>query len=106
MVARHVRRSVVISNLRVGLLPMDSDRLPLRKRKDVLHGAARAAPSDRALNSPATYPKRSRVPRDRISRVRDRAAAKKDWPMPGEVAVQHRIEQVWHWALVRTSGFR
>src|SRR4051794_7512388 len=51
-VTRQVRRSVVMSNLRVGLLAMDSDRLPLRKRKDVLHGAARAAPSDRALNSP------------------------------------------------------
>src|SRR4051794_14926990 len=53
MAARQVRRSVVISNLRVGLLAMDSDRLPLRKRKDVLHGAAATFLSDRALNSPA-----------------------------------------------------
>src|SRR4051794_8579814 len=52
MAARQVRRSVVISNLRVGLLAMDSDRLPLRKRKDVLHGAAATFLSDRALNSP------------------------------------------------------
>jgi hypothetical protein len=33
-----------MSNLRVGLLPMDSDRTPLGKQKDVLHGAARTAP--------------------------------------------------------------
>src|SRR3954454_19433901 len=61
MVARQVRRSVVISNLRGGVLAMDSDRLalrkrkdgwpsldpprpPLRKRKDSLHGAAPAPP--------------------------------------------------------------
>src|SRR4051812_17225942 len=54
MADRQVRRSVVIRNLRVGLLAMDSDRLPLRKRKDVLHGAVRAALSDRALNSPVS----------------------------------------------------
>src|SRR3954469_18071770 len=59
MAARQVRRSVVISNLRVGLLAMDSDRLPLRKRKDVLHGAAATFLSDRALNSPALRPSRT-----------------------------------------------
>src|SRR3954464_9573049 len=52
MAARQVRRSVVIRNLRVGLLAMDSDRLPLQKQKDVLHGAAATFLSDRALNSP------------------------------------------------------
>src|SRR3954466_14743697 len=52
MVARQVRRSVVMSNLRVGLLAMDSDRLPLRKRKDVLHGAARAVPLRQSVEQP------------------------------------------------------
>src|SRR4051812_45434473 len=52
MVARQVRRSVVMSNLRVGLLAMDSDRLPLRKRKDVLHGAVRAAPLRQSVKQP------------------------------------------------------
>src|SRR4051812_659032 len=52
MVARQVRRSVVMSNLRVGLLAMDSDRLPLRKRKDVLHGAVRAAPLRQSVEQP------------------------------------------------------
>src|SRR5829696_6950718 len=52
MAARQVRRSVVISNLRVGLLAMDSDRLPLRKRKDILHGAARAAPLRQSVEQP------------------------------------------------------
>src|SRR3954451_7589872 len=52
MVARQVRRSVVIRNLRVGLLAMDSDRLPLRKRKDVLHGAVRAAPLRQSVEQP------------------------------------------------------
>src|SRR5215210_2426778 len=52
MVARQVRRSVVMSNLRVGLLPMDSDRLPLRKRKDVLHGAVRAAALRQSVEQP------------------------------------------------------
>src|SRR3954464_7009244 len=49
MAARQVRRSVVMSNLRVGLLPMDSDRTPLGKGKDVLHGAARAAPLEHSV---------------------------------------------------------
>src|SRR4051794_18124288 len=52
MVARQVRRSVVIRNLRVGLLAMDSDRLPLRKRKDVLHGAVRAVPLRQSVEQP------------------------------------------------------
>src|SRR5215210_341655 len=52
MVARQVRRSVVISNLRVGLLPMDSDRTPLGKGKDVLHGAARAVPLRQSVEQP------------------------------------------------------
>src|SRR3954451_13387552 len=52
MVARQVRRSVVMSNLRVGLLAMDSDRLPLRKRKDVLHGAVRAVPLRQSVEQP------------------------------------------------------
>src|SRR3954466_8589672 len=52
MAVRQVRRSVVISNLRVGLLAMDSDRLPLRKRKDVLHGAVRAVPLRQSVEQP------------------------------------------------------
>src|SRR5829696_3576342 len=56
MAARQVRRSVVISNLRVGLLAMDSDRLPLRKRKDILHGAARAAPLRQSVEQPWLEP--------------------------------------------------
>src|SRR3954464_4403859 len=51
-VTRQVRRSVVMSNLRVGLLAMDSDRLPLRKRKDVLHGAVRAVPLRQSVEQP------------------------------------------------------
>src|SRR3954453_24149369 len=54
MAVRQVRRSVVIRNLRVGLLAMDSDRLPLRKRKDVLHGAARAVPLRQSVEQPWT----------------------------------------------------
>src|SRR4051812_23366096 len=56
MVARQVRRSVVIRNLRVGLLTMDSDRLPLRKRKDVLHGAVRAVPLKQSVEQPCRNP--------------------------------------------------
>jgi hypothetical protein len=52
MAVRQVRRSVVIRNLRVGLLAMDSDRLPLRKRKDVLHGAVRAVPLRHSVEQP------------------------------------------------------
>src|SRR3954453_17916910 len=52
MVARQVRRSVVMSNLRVGLLPMDSDRTPLGKWKNVLHGGARAAPLRQSVEQP------------------------------------------------------
>src|SRR5215207_1899917 len=54
MAARQVRRSVVMSNLQIRLLPIDSDRLPLRKRKDVLHGAARAAPLEHSVEQPWT----------------------------------------------------
>src|SRR5215218_4574440 len=50
--ARQVRRSVVISNLRVGLLPMDSDRTPLGKQKDLLHGAARVVPLRQSVEQP------------------------------------------------------
>src|SRR3954466_6842717 len=52
MVARQVRRSVVMSNLQIRLLPMDSDRTPLGKGKDVLHGAARAAPLRQSVEQP------------------------------------------------------
>src|SRR4051794_32859531 len=52
MAARQVRRSVVMSNLRVGLLPMDSDRTPLGKGKNVLHGAVRAAPLEHSVEQP------------------------------------------------------
>src|SRR4051794_18178291 len=52
MAARQVRRSVVMSNLRVGLLPMDSDQTPLGKGKDVLHGATRAAPLRQSVEQP------------------------------------------------------
>src|SRR5215210_7677916 len=52
MVARQVRRSVVMSNLQIRLLPMDSDRTPLGKGKDVLHGAARAAPLIQSVEQP------------------------------------------------------
>src|SRR3954469_11255939 len=52
MVARQVRRSVVMSNLQIRLLPMDSDRTPLEKGKDVLHGAARAAPLRQSVEQP------------------------------------------------------
>src|SRR5215207_5526496 len=55
MVARQVRRSVVISNLRVGLLPMDSDRTPLGKGKDVLHGDARAVPLRQSVEQPCSW---------------------------------------------------
>jgi len=34
------------------LLAMDSDRLPLRKRKDVLHGAVRAVPLRQSVEQP------------------------------------------------------
>src|SRR3954465_12845967 len=52
MVARQVRRSVVMSNLQIRLLPMDSDRTPLEKGKNVLHGAARAAPLRQSVEQP------------------------------------------------------
>src|SRR4051812_44785584 len=52
MAARQVRRSVVMSNLRVGLLAMDSDQTPLGKGKDVLHGATRAAPLRQSVEQP------------------------------------------------------
>src|SRR4051795_2628549 len=52
MALRQVRRSVVIRNLRVGLPAMDSDRLPLRKRKDVSHGAVRAVPLRQSVEQP------------------------------------------------------
>src|SRR3982751_1715009 len=52
MVARQVRRSVVMSNLQIRLLPMDSDRTPLEKGKDVLHGAARATPLRQSVEQP------------------------------------------------------
>jgi len=52
MVAKQVRRSVVISNLQIGLLPIDSDRTPLGKGKDVLHGAARAVPLRQSVEQP------------------------------------------------------
>src|SRR5688500_6424371 len=58
------------------------------------------------LTTLATDPKRSRVHLDRRTLVRYDAAAEQDRPMPGEVAVQHRIEQVWYRALVRAPGFR
>src|SRR3982751_3033515 len=51
MVAKQVRRSVVMSNLRVGLLARDSDRPPLGKGKDVLHDA-RAAPLRQSVEQP------------------------------------------------------
>src|SRR4051795_6086424 len=56
MVARQVRRSVVMSNLQIRLLPMDSDRTPLEKGKDVLHGAARAAPLRQSVEQPWARP--------------------------------------------------
>src|SRR3954453_7152410 len=52
MAARQVRRSVVIRNLQIRLLAMDSDRTPLGKGKDVLHGAARAAPLRQSVEQP------------------------------------------------------
>src|SRR3954466_13060015 len=52
MAARQVRRSVVMSNLQIRLLPMDSDQIPLRKQKGVLHGAARAAPLIQSVEQP------------------------------------------------------
>src|SRR4051812_28145977 len=52
MVARQVRRSVVMSNLQIRLLPMDSDRAPLGKGKNVLHGAVRAAPLEHSVEQP------------------------------------------------------
>src|SRR3954465_10250259 len=55
MVARQVRRSVVMSNLQIRLLPMDSDRTPLGKGKDVLHGAARAAPLRQSVEQPCLF---------------------------------------------------
>src|SRR3954449_9719273 len=57
MVARQVRRSVVMSNLQIRLLPMDSDRTPLEKGKDVLHGAARAAPLRQSVEQPWSRPR-------------------------------------------------
>src|SRR3954451_1230705 len=61
MAVRQVRRSVVIRNLRVGLLAMDSDRLPLRKRKDVLHGAVRAVPLRQSVEQPCDAPQGQRA---------------------------------------------
>src|SRR3954470_4719721 len=63
MVARQVRRSVVMSNLQIRLLPMDSDRTPLEKGKDVLHGAARAAPLRQSVEQPcpACFGRRGRA---------------------------------------------
>jgi hypothetical protein len=52
MVAKQVRRSVVISNLQIGLLPMDSDRTPLGKGKDILHGATRAVTLKQSVEQP------------------------------------------------------
>src|SRR3954464_1461709 len=52
MAARQVRRSVVMSNLQIRLLAMDSGRLPLRKRKDVLHGAVRDVPLRQSVEQP------------------------------------------------------
>src|SRR3954447_1262594 len=54
MVARQVRRSVVMSNLQIRLLPMDSDRTPLGKGKNVLHGAVRAAPLEHSVEQPCS----------------------------------------------------
>src|SRR4051794_9855716 len=56
MVARQVRRSVVMSNLQIRLLPMDSDRTSLEKGKDVLHGAVRAAPLEHNVEQPWLSP--------------------------------------------------
>src|SRR3954452_15104722 len=61
MVARQVRRSVVMSNLQIRLLPMDSDRTPLEKGKDVLHGAARAAPLRQSVEQPWPVAERADV---------------------------------------------
>src|SRR3954452_7046480 len=55
MAVRQVRRSVVIRNLRVGLPAMDSDRLPLRKRKDVPHGPVRAVPLRQSVEQPCWF---------------------------------------------------
>src|SRR4051794_17299274 len=65
MAARQVRRSVVIRNLQIRLLAMDSDRTPLGKGKDVLHGAARAAPLRQSVEQPwlRPPPERSLTPR-------------------------------------------
>src|SRR3954464_1262870 len=52
MAARQVRRSVVIRNLQIRLLAMDSDQTPLGKGKDVLHSAARAAPLRQSVEQP------------------------------------------------------
>src|SRR4051794_7351246 len=65
MAVRQVRRSVVISNLRVGLLAMDSDRLPLRKRKDVPHGAVRAVPLRQSVEQPCYARQLACLPADR-----------------------------------------
>src|SRR3954451_14845018 len=58
MVARQVRRSVVMSNLQIRLLPMDSDRTPLGKGKNVLHGAVRAAPLEHSVEQPCVKSER------------------------------------------------
>src|SRR3954468_14518731 len=73
MVARQVRRSVVMSNLQIRLLPMDSDRTPLEKGKDVLHGAARAAPLRQSVEQPWVLPQRPLDAAQRRERVELRA---------------------------------
>src|SRR4051794_15896066 len=52
MVARQVRRSVVMSNLQIRLLPMDSDRTPLGKGKTPLRGAGRPPPLEHTVEHP------------------------------------------------------
>src|SRR3954464_11210725 len=98
MVARQVRRSVVMSNLQIRLLPMDSDRTPLEKGKDVLHGAARAAPLRQSVEQPwvpdqlrpqeARYPVSSSQEAGPRCRAIDRLEQAHEWHRPDRMGMR------------------
>src|SRR3954453_11416133 len=75
MAARQVRRSVVIRNLQIRLLAMDSDRTPLGKGKDVLHGAAHAAPLRQSVEQPWDGGERTTISKSALGERPDRASA-------------------------------
>src|SRR4051794_36942373 len=80
MVARQVRRSVVMSNLQIRLLPMDSDRTPLGKGKNVLHGAVRAAPLEHSVEQPCA--------KGAVDRAREVAPSMVFWPQWRQKSLQ------------------